>query len=308
MAPQKLVVLSEADRDLIQRFLDESRRASVNTTQRGREGQTEHEEWLVPEVYVARVPANGIPALVGSGGDAQLLGREGDQPGFADCQIYRVLATAGKPKLRKVSFHPKTVFNLSTSAINSIPWLLTLRDKFGSWFAAGVGDFTPGTGTDAEELCGHLILDCPADAPGTGSPVSGGRVSVCNDGHTVPDNMFLSMTYDGHNLTVPFGYFAPGLSAGGGSTCFGTEGWEYAGVRTTIVPGLDIAGAGATMCCSGGEFSFTFALYVDNILNAFGASLTRVSSSPVHYTGTTGDFQVPSYSGSTFPLLIELTT
>lgn len=300
MADKTVTFLTQADRDIIQRFLDEKRRSAVNTTQRGREGANEHEEWLVPEVYVARVPSGGIPALVGSGDESVLIGRDGDIPGYADCDIYRILQTGSRPKLRKVSFVPKKVFNLSTDAINSIPWIITLRDKFGSWLAAGVGDGIPGTGTDADELCGHLILDCPADAPGTGSTVSDGVISVCNDGEKVPFNFFAGLTYDGHPLTVPIVYFASGTS----SECGGIEGWHYTGVPTVISSGLQLVAI--TVCCSFGSFSFQCDVNIDGVLNSFTfAGITRISAVPFHYTAATAPFQVPSYSGSTFPLLLE---
>lgn len=159
---EPVIGLTQADRDLIQRFLDEKRRSSLNTHNRGREGQTEHEEWLAPEVYIAKVSTE-IPALVGSGGDADAeIGNEGDEPGYASCDIYQIRASSGVPKLRKVGTFPKRVYNLFGADITETPWIPVVRDKFGSWLAlGGITAADVGTGSD---FCGNLILDCP-DTP-----------------------------------------------------------------------------------------------------------------------------------------------
>lgn len=89
-----------------------------------------------PETYIALVGESGIPAatgdpyrLSGTGTDSTLDNIEGDIPGSAECDIYRIV---------RGSLHPvflrKVVYNLSSSAVSQ-GWITVVRDKFGSWIA-----------------------------------------------------------------------------------------------------------------------------------------------------------------------------
>lgn len=87
-----------------------------------------------PEVYIALVPSGGIPAnegdpelLPGTGTELDL--NQGDTPGSATCQIYRIIGGV----LYSCDFS-KVVYNLSASAIDE-QWITVIRDKFGNWIA-----------------------------------------------------------------------------------------------------------------------------------------------------------------------------
>ncbi len=79
-----------------------------------------------PEVYVALVPAGGIPA------------RSGTTLGSADCQLYRSLNGV----LDEMTGVTRFVYNLSTTAIAAASWLLIERDKWGAWYPTAVVDVT----------------------------------------------------------------------------------------------------------------------------------------------------------------------
>jgi hypothetical protein len=108
-----------------------------------------------PEIYIARTPAAGIPAIVGefsytgtgtgscipgwagtgTGTGTGTWATDDDQPGYADCQVYRIIERCGVPVVDHVSGLVKRVYNLSTSAIPGDTWIRIARDKWGSWLA-----------------------------------------------------------------------------------------------------------------------------------------------------------------------------
>lgn len=97
-----------------------------------------------PEVYIAKTPAGGIPALSGAG-------TSGDIPGHALCQIYRIIDNdSGGTAPAAVSLWTadelkKTVYNLSSSTIAGNKWTPVMRDKFGDWLAILGTPGAPGT-------------------------------------------------------------------------------------------------------------------------------------------------------------------
>lgn len=91
-----------------------------------------------PEVYLAKVPPGGIPALsqsatTGTGTDQPL----DDVAGEVECEIYQLDPETGE--FGRVGELTYIVHNLAPSAIsaNRTPWVLVVRDKFGEWFVAG---------------------------------------------------------------------------------------------------------------------------------------------------------------------------
>lgn len=82
-----------------------------------------------PEVYIARVPDAGIPAL----GEGNTGTASDDAPGSADCDIYKI---NDDDDLERVATLEKTVYNLSTKKIME-RWVPVFRDKFGKWLAQG---------------------------------------------------------------------------------------------------------------------------------------------------------------------------
>lgn len=109
------------------------------------------------DVYIARVPAGGIPALSD-------VGTAGDTPGSATCQIYKidssgVLVDAG---------FSLTVYNLSREPIDS-KYVPVYKTKFGKWVAHTEEEYGTGTGTGTgTAVCEWLNID---NIPTTGTPL-----------------------------------------------------------------------------------------------------------------------------------------
>ena len=97
-----------------------------------------------PEVYLAKVPPGGIPALsqggtTGTGTDQPL----DDTPGSSECEIYQLMTMDSDtaPTFGRVGELTYRVYNLSPTAINAsdTPWVTVHKDKFGEWFVGGTG-------------------------------------------------------------------------------------------------------------------------------------------------------------------------
>lgn len=160
MADPKGYYLSEGDRKALTELLREHRQRPPNATNRP---DPEGEDWFTPEVYIAKTPPEGIPALVEGPDTGTELG-EGDEPGFADCDIYRIITFSGNPELVPVSGLSKRVYNLTpdspdesttgtadviSGAVAGNIWIPVARDKFGSWMAlTGAGGGSVGAGFD----------------------------------------------------------------------------------------------------------------------------------------------------------------
>ncbi len=84
------------------------------------------------EVFVARTPTDGIPAVVVND-DGRL-----DRPQAAPCKFYRRNTINGLDVLVSLKDATKPVYNLSTSDIPGDTWILAIRDKSGTWFTNGV--------------------------------------------------------------------------------------------------------------------------------------------------------------------------
>lgn len=139
------VVLSEKDAEVLKRLLDRVRSLPINTTGRGAVPPVE-EGFQTADIYVARVPAEGIPAIEEASGVSIR-----DKPGCADCDIYRIIPSAtevGIPcdsDLQPIYGLSRRVHNFSSSEIAGDTWILTARDKFGYWFAVVGGSGAPET-------------------------------------------------------------------------------------------------------------------------------------------------------------------
>lgn len=97
------------------------------------------EGYLPPEVYVARAPAGGIPAL-NPGADTGTDGTAAtdDVPGTAECRVYRLSGVGAAARMNYAGF-TKWVYNLNGYAVPDGAWVKISRDKFGSWFVDTVG-------------------------------------------------------------------------------------------------------------------------------------------------------------------------
>lgn len=83
------------------------------------------------EAYMAYTSGSGIPALTGAGG-------EGDQPGVAECAIYKCLPTGesgGIVTMERIKNLAKHVYNFHDFAIPAGIWTAVVKDKFGRWIA-----------------------------------------------------------------------------------------------------------------------------------------------------------------------------
>lgn len=143
---EELYGLTQSDRDVVKAIVREV------LWEKGNLFRTHHdtaEQYLTPEVYVAKAPAGGIPKLIGAWDDIDQGTGTGtnplffDQPGFAqNVQCYRaVLQTNSKGSyydLQPISGLVKTVLNLSRTAVPGDSWILIERDKFGDWYVTDV--------------------------------------------------------------------------------------------------------------------------------------------------------------------------
>lgn len=146
-----LYLLTDRQVSLLQELLDEHRGRIRNTVGRP---HVPREDYGAPDVYIARVPSGGIPALSPVAGTSLA-----DEPGSALCDIYRVLelspAYTGTGSLAnrqwylvKVPTNQRRVFNLTTSSVSGDQWIIVERDKFGAWLVPGGGGSSTGFWAD----------------------------------------------------------------------------------------------------------------------------------------------------------------
>lgn len=123
-------VLSERDARLIQEFLYVFKRQQhyVNAFGRPGDDKIDHEEMHTTEVYIARSPVGGIPALQSMGSTGI-----GDIPGSALCTVFKTSQSADLTQ--DVTGYQHTVYNLATTVIPGDTWLIIVRDKYGKWYA-----------------------------------------------------------------------------------------------------------------------------------------------------------------------------
>lgn len=158
----KQFYLSESDQALLREWISVARHSPRNVHNRHGKCVADDEEMMAPEVYVARTPEDGIPALdennvigtgSGTGSDVELIAFDDDEPGYASCNVYRVDLVqhtgTGNPTPTLVSIDELTrrVYNLSTTEIAGNKLILIIRDKWDSWFAVSEGssaECTPG--------------------------------------------------------------------------------------------------------------------------------------------------------------------
>lgn len=153
----KVYLLSESDAESIRRLIDTSKRTIQQSRSRPPETHTDHEEQQSSDVYIARTPDEGIPALNEEAGTG--TGSIVDTVGYAECEIYRVLApTSTTPRLHRVSKHfSQVVYNILTIPIIGGAWILIDKDKFGRWIAS----FPPSVTTYVQ------VLDAPWSSDNT---------------------------------------------------------------------------------------------------------------------------------------------
>jgi len=98
----------------------------------------EAQDFPSSDVYVALPQeTSGVPALTKLGTGTDTNAQEGDQPGSARCDIYKVSILDEIAQLTLIG-HDKEVFNLSTTALEQ-DWFTVHRTNFGSWMAVTGG-------------------------------------------------------------------------------------------------------------------------------------------------------------------------
>jgi hypothetical protein len=172
-----LLALSDAGRRVLKEVIDREMRKPQNSEPNRSKEYPVH----TSEIYIAKVPSGGIPAMeiergVGTNDDVYT-------PGEADCEIYKVDNLKNPPKLIKAGFSRK-VYNVSSSSI-ATEFLLVSRDKYGKWVPASVGGEGPPIvmfTIHTANFCG----ECSARAMVIAKPV-GASIPGANGHPTDPD-------------------------------------------------------------------------------------------------------------------------
>lgn len=101
-------------------------------------------EGLAPDVYIAKTPTGGIPALTLPVGTSTGMFAT---PGKADCDIYTIRETTlgGTPQLVPIPNIERTVYNISLVDVEENEYILIKRIKGGKWVIDRGVDVTTGT-------------------------------------------------------------------------------------------------------------------------------------------------------------------
>ncbi len=164
-----LYLLTDRDKTALDRLLSRER---ARVTRLGQLSAADPEDSQTPETYVVLTPVGGIPALdYGSGGTGTgTMPGSGDAPGYAACDVYRILYEEGDStyRLRPVSDLAVPVFNVGTSDVAGETWALAHREKFGEFVVGGSGT---GSGTGFQFCLGPVHVVSKA---GTGTSTADG--------------------------------------------------------------------------------------------------------------------------------------
>lgn len=125
-----------------------------------------------PEIYVARTPTTGIPAMTEAAGTSI-----DDQPGYADCTIYRTIPVSDVPTLKALGIE-RRIHNLGAE-IGGEVWIFVMRDKFGVWWVME-GE------TEEVDLVESVCLISSASAAETGTGLDTGTASLGTGGPPIP--------------------------------------------------------------------------------------------------------------------------
>lgn len=131
--PKQIYYLDEQDIRDLKAVLVAVRDGRLNTANRP---AVRPDDITTPEVYVALTPPTGIPPLDETGTGT---GTGINEPGSADCQVYRRIVTGGLAELKWAGFS-RTVYNLSRTAVPANTYILIERDKWGEWYVTNSAD------------------------------------------------------------------------------------------------------------------------------------------------------------------------
>jgi hypothetical protein len=191
--------LSDEDIRILQRWINESKRRNPRGSARhSNERYPDDNEGndLAPEVYVAKIPSDGINGLetctTGTGtpgcmGTGTGTGDGYDEPGLATCDLYVIDQSDSPDDLRPIG-KDVPVYNVNPSALTS-GYVPVMRDKFGRWLAV-TGESTCNTSimfevTAAGPLLGTGVVECDYVT------ATVKYVSCCNDGTEVGDEVLV---------------------------------------------------------------------------------------------------------------------
>jgi len=127
----------------------------------------ENQDWLAPEVYVARILATIDPLEPGAGTGTG----SNDHLGYGRADIYRIVTgSATRPYLTKALATDQRVYNITTSPLTVDDYKVVVRDKYGHWVVLALGNIpvyarfrigteasSPGTGTGTDVVSGSPI-------------------------------------------------------------------------------------------------------------------------------------------------------
>lgn len=154
-------LLSQGDVDALRHFsVLASKRTNLHDP-----GKVDHEEQPGPEVHIFYVPSGGISALYQSStpgtGTTEL---QDDVPGFADCEVWRILDDTidFDPVLAPVPDLTYRVYNIWDNDIPGLSLVIAQRDKFGTWIVQQVlgEDVGTGSGTSGGSSPTSGAVDC----------------------------------------------------------------------------------------------------------------------------------------------------
>lgn len=151
----KVTVLTDKDKALLQQVIDSMRQEPRRVSR----AQPRPEPHQAPEVYVARTPNGGIGGLQEQAGTGIA-----DRPGYADCNLYKIVEVSGAPQMMPISGLFRRVYNLSHEAMGGRRWVAVSRDKFGNWLA-----LLPGTEMDVTDTGTGTYLGPFQPISGTGT-------------------------------------------------------------------------------------------------------------------------------------------
>lgn len=134
--------LTESDREALLGILAKQKASEATLPWPFRVDNAFADDHQATDIYVARTPVDGIPALSTEATTGTSLGEiEDDQPGYATCDIYELSAVDGAATMTATG-SSETVYNLSDTAVVGDSWIVIGKDKFGAWVAmtvAGAG-------------------------------------------------------------------------------------------------------------------------------------------------------------------------
>lgn len=130
------VLLTVEQDKIVQEVIEKVRKLGVQNPL----GDYNDDNYPSPEIYIVKTPTDGIPAMsktgYGTGSGTSEYFFEGDLPGSAECQVYKIDTDSGA--LVEVDGLTKTVYNINYTKIRGRTFVTINRDKYGVWIPDGI--------------------------------------------------------------------------------------------------------------------------------------------------------------------------